>query len=153
MNSLGVTHFQSVVTNLVAGSSYPLMYGEIGMMATSMRGLKMPEELFRDRFYATCAKGLVCWINEAQAWEHPKNRRYQLTPKGKDLIRAAGIAAGGDYHFYKTFDGNPNSLDKYSKTRIQFKGEKGSHSMEEILRDMKPADREKAIARLGNRRH
>ncbi len=113
-NPLGITPFEQNLLMLTMGSSYPLMYAELGIMNNSLGvgGKKIPEYLFRPRLLKACAKGLICWSNGSQIWEHWKERKFKITKHGEQVLRNCNIAAGGDYAYNRQFDGSIESLDR-----------------------------------------
>lgn len=146
INTLGITPLESSVSNLVAGSSYPLMYAEIGLMHASIsnradstgngwtQGAAVPEKLFRPRFLTLCSKGFICWADEGQVWENWKDRRFILTKRGEAAIRAFQIEHGGAEDYYRGFDGSLDSLDRYMGTKVKI-GPGHNPSMGKIFED------------------
>ena len=113
--AVGITPFEHHLLTLAMGSSYPLMYAEIGTMYHSLtrgKGKLIPESMFRPRFLKACDKGLICWADTQQVWENWKERKFILTKRGEEALRTWNIAYGGDYAYNKYFDGSEDSLDK-----------------------------------------
>ncbi len=120
MDPLGITPFQKYLIDLCKGFSYPPSYGELGIMVNSLlKKKKLPEDQFRVRFLSACQKGLIAPLNEAQFHVAFRSRKYKLTKRGEEALRAFHIATGGDYSYYRYYDGNPKSLDRFLGTRYK----------------------------------
>lgn len=109
----GLTPLEMNVLNLAHGSSHPLTYAELGFLSNSMNDIKIPESMFLPRFRKMLHKGLLALADPREVANHPKNKRYKITTKGRSAIVDMGIINGGDYHYFKNFDGNSSSLDKF----------------------------------------
>ncbi len=113
IQQLGVSPFEVGVLKLALGSAHPMTYGALGYMNNAMSEYKVPDSFFGPRFWKMCAKGLLILNEERETWENPRNRRFRASPKGRAIVSDVAILGGGDYHFYKTFDGSNSSLDKF----------------------------------------
>ncbi len=128
---LGLSPFDIDMVNMVFGSSYPMPYGELGYMLSSMWG-KLPERVFRPRFLSACGRGLVGFISWSEMGLDRRLRKVYEQPRGVQAIRDLGVINAGNnadmYHYYKTFNPytdyakNPELLDQFvSGPKIGFK--------------------------------
>ncbi len=122
---LGLSPFDIDLINLVFGSSYPMAYGELGFMLSSMWG-KLPEPVFRPRFFSMCSRGLVGFQSWGQMGQDIRTRKVMEYPAGVQSIRDIGAMGPGKddptaYNFFKYFDPyqdyskNPSALDKFTR--------------------------------------
>lgn len=129
----GLTPFQMNVIHLVLGAGYPLTQGEIGFMNNAMSGGKVPPNLFKPRFDKICQQGFLSLVGVDEVWNNPKERRYMVTKRGRAAVADMGILNGGDYHYYRNFDGSASSLDKFLNKKVVIQGRDKEIDMSEIL--------------------
>lgn len=115
---LGLSPFDYMTLTVVRGSSYPMMYAEIGMGVSAMLrregGADLPEALFRKPFFDLCDRGLIVWADREQAFENPRERRFILArPRGDAAMRDFKIARGDEFRFARYFDGTSQALNRY----------------------------------------
>ena len=124
----GLTPFHLNLCRLAIGCGQPQTYVELGLQNNALLPKPVPEALFRPRFIDAVRRGLLCWSTEREGLKGFKYRRYEVTDRGWLAVVDVTIAEGGDYHYYKNFDGTGSSLDKFETkgkdVRIQFKGRK-----------------------------
>ncbi len=112
---LGLSPFDIDLINLVFGASYPMAYGELGFMLSSMWG-KIPERVFRPRLLSASARGLVGFTDWRDMGADIRLRKVKELPTAVQSIRDIGaMTVGKDdptaYNFYKNF----NPYNDYSK--------------------------------------
>lgn len=113
LQNLGVTPFEVGVLKLSLGAAHPMTYGALGFMNNARSQYKVPDHLFSPRFWKMCERGLLLLSDDREIWENPRNRRFKSSKRGRDIVAEVAILGGGDYHFYKTFDGSNSGLDKF----------------------------------------
>lgn len=131
----GLTPLEMNVLHLALGSSYPMTYGEFGFLNNSMSGGKVPERFFAPRFHRILEKGLLVLSDPSETRNHPKNRRYAVTKKGRAAITDMGIINGGDYHYYRNFDGTSSSLDKFLTKKVVIQSRGKEYKFEDVFGD------------------
>ncbi len=114
MFPLEINPFEKNLMQICKGSSYPLLYGEIGLMVNSLlKKDRLSEPDFRKRFLKACQKGLIAPVGIGEFTKGFRDRRYITTPHGVQAIRDVNIETGGDFSYYKNFDGTSAGLDKF----------------------------------------
>lgn len=129
----GLTPLEMNVLHLALGSSYPMTYGEFGFLNNSMSKGKVPESMFAPRFRKMLHKGLLALADTREVTNHPKNKRYKITQKGRSAVTDMGILNGGDYHYYRNFDGSSTSLDKFLTKKVVIQSRDKEYKFDEIF--------------------
>lgn len=135
---LGLSPFDYLTLTIVRGSSYPMMYAEIGMGVSALikrnGGAPLPEPMFRAPFLDLCHRGLVIWSDAGQVYENPKERRFKLAPtRGDQAMRDFKIYRGDEFRFAKYFDGTSQALNRYLGVGPQVQVSSQRHRRSEVF--------------------
>ena len=141
----GLTHLQYTLLRLAVGMGRPGRYFEYAVQFLAMEKIRVKDSDFRPLFVQMLRKGLLVLVNENQLAEQFKARQYKVTDKGWEALCDVEISKGGDYTFYKEFDGTASGLTKFeskAKVGVQTHGT-NANLIKAALKNMSPSARAK----------
>lgn len=145
----GLNQFDYNMLRLSIGMGRPGMYIEYALQHNALVKGKIREPEFRKDFMKVLRKGLLVISNEKYLKDEFRSRPYKVTDKGWEALCDIEIFKGGDYTFYKEFDGDVNQRAKYEGQigKIQVGGGNRTNSdvMKVALKNMSPAKRKKFL--------
>lgn len=117
MRPFGLSVEDVNLVQLTLGAGRPLSYGELGFMNFHLTKKKTDTGLFKKRFERCLDNGLITVSDEHQLEEHPNARRYTISKRGRQALADVAIMKGGEYTYYKEYDGTTASRNKFMETK------------------------------------